>query len=137
MNIYIYMESKLIEWKWSNGEKMEKSPRMVKQCVSQQQPNQYVENNSEDLAYQQSLLSENDTWSLDGPQFINDIKPLNKREDNYNRMSEREMFGQINQNPFLVTNKYIDDLMVQEKFLKPICTSMEKEKKNNGEKSDI
>jgi hypothetical protein len=131
------MESKLIEWKWSNGEKMEKSPRMVKQCVSQQQPNQYVENNSEDLAYQQSLLSENDTWSLDGPQFINDIKPLNKREDNYNRMSEREMFGQINQNPFLVTNKYIDDLMVQEKFLKPICTSMEKEKKNNGEKSDI
>jgi len=125
------MESKLIEWKWSNGEKMEKSPRMVKQCVSQQQANEYVENNSEDLAYQQSLLSENDTWSLDGPQFINEIKPLNKREDNYNRMSEREMFGQINQNPFLVTNKYIDDLMVQEKFLKPICTSMEKEKNNN------
>ena len=94
----------------------------------------------EDLAYQQSLLSENDTWSLDGPQFINDIKPLNKREDNYNRMSEGgggEMFGQINQNPFLVTNKYIDDLMVQEKFLKPICTSMEKEKKNNGDSVEM
>ena len=131
------MESEFIEWKWSNGEKMEKSPRMVKQYVSQQptqqQRSEYTENNSEDLAYQQSLLSENDTWSLDGPQFINDIKPLNKREDNYNRMSEREMFGQINQNPFLVTNKYIDDLMVQEKFLKPICTSMEKEKNNISE----
>ena len=129
------MESDLIEWKWSNGEKMEKSPRMAKQYVSQpqnQQPNQYIENNSEDLAYQQSLLSENDTWSLDGPQFINDIKPMNKREYNYNRMSEREMFGQINQNPFLVSNKYIDDLMVQEKFLKPICTSLEKEK-NSGD----
>jgi hypothetical protein len=128
------MESEFIEWKWSNGEKMEKSPRMAKQYVPQQptqQPNQYVENNSEDLAYQQSLLSENDTWSLDGPQFINDIKPINKREDNYNRMSEREMFGQINQNPFLVRNNYIDDLMVQEKFLKPVCTSMEKEK-NSG-----
>jgi hypothetical protein len=128
------MESEFIEWKWSNGEKMEKSPRMAKQYVPQQetqQPNQYIENNSEDLAYQQSLLSENDTWSLDGPQFINDIKPINKREDNYNRMSEREMFGQINQNPFLVRNNYIDDLMVQEKFLKPICTSMEKEK-NSG-----
>jgi len=127
------MESKLVEWKWSNGEKMEKSPRMVKQCVSQQQPNEYIENSHEDLAYQQSLLSENDTWSLDGPQFMNDVKPLNKREDNYNRMSEREMFGQINQNPFLVTNTYIDDLMVQEKFLKPICTSMEKEKNNSDE----
>jgi hypothetical protein len=106
----------------------------MKQYVSQpqhQEPNQCIENNQEELAYQQSLLSENDTWSLDGPQFINDIKPLNKREDNYNRMSEREMFGQINQNPFLVTNKYIDDLMVQDKFLKPICTSMEKEKNSD------
>ena len=114
---------------------MEKSPRLVKQYFSQQptqQPTtQYIENSSEDLAYQQSLLSENDTWSLDGPQFINEIKPLNKREDNYNRMSEREMFGQTNQNPFLVRNNYIDDLMVQEKFLKPVCTSMEKEKNNN------
>jgi hypothetical protein len=128
------MESKLIEWKWSDGEKMEKSPRIVKQYLSQQQiqqTNQFVESSQEDLAYQQSLLSENDTWSLDGPQFINDIKPLNKREDTYNRMSEREIFGQINQNPFLVTNKYIDDLMVQDKFLKPICTSMEKEKNSD------
>jgi hypothetical protein len=130
------MQSEFIEWKWSNGEKMEKSPRVMKQYVSQepiQQASQYVENNPENLAYQQSLLSENDTWSLDGPQFINDMKPLNKREDNYNRMSEREMFGQINQNPFLVSNKYIDDLMVQDKFLKPISTSIEKEKNNINE----
>ena len=130
------MQSEFIEWKWSNGEKMEKSPRIMKQYVSQpqsQQPNEYIENNSENLAYQQSLLSENDTWSLDGPQFINEIKPLNKREDNYNRMSERQMFGQINQNPFLVSNKYIDDLMVQDKFLKPISTSIEKEKNNSSD----
>ena len=134
------MQSELIEWKWSTGEKMEKSPRVMKQYVSQPQnqtPNQYIENNSEDLAYQQSLLSENDTWSLDGPQFMNELKPMNKREDNYNRMSEREMFGQINQNPFLVRNNYIDDLMVQDKFLKPVCTSMEKEKKNNGDCGDM
>lgn len=133
------MQSEFIEWKWSTGEKMEKSPRIVKEVFSQKQEysNENLENSRESMAYQQSLLSENDIWSLDGPQFINDVKPLNKREDNCNKMSEREMFGQINQNPFLVTNKYIDDLMVQEKFLKPICTSMEKEKKNNGEKSDI
>ena len=130
------MQSEFIQWKWSYGEKMEKSPRIMKQYVSQpqsQQPNEYTENNSENLAYQQSLLSENDTWSLDGSQFINEIKPLNKREDNYNRMSERQMFGQINQNPFLVSNKYIDDLMVQDKFLKPISTSIEKEKNNSSD----
>ena len=130
------MQSEFIQWKWSNGEKMEKSPRIIKQYVSQpqcQEPSMCIENNSEELAYQQSLLLENDTWSLDGPQFINDIKPMNKREDNYNKMSEREMFGQINQNPFLVRNNYIDDLMVQEKFLKPISTSIEKEKNNSNE----
>ena len=134
------MQTEIIEWKWSNGEKMEKSPRTMKHYISQiqnQEPIQSIENNQEELAYQQSLLSENDTWSLDGPQFINEIKPMNKREDNYNRMSEREMIGQINQNPFLVSNNYINDLMVQEKFLKPICTSMEKEKKNNGENSEM
>jgi len=73
------MQSEFIEWKWSNGEKMEKSPRIIKQYISQpqgQEPNEYSENNSENLAYQQSLLSENDTWSLDGPQFINEIKQL-------------------------------------------------------------
>jgi hypothetical protein len=47
-------------------------------------------------------------------------------------MSEREMFGQINQNPFLVQNNYLDDLMNQEKFLKPVSTSSEKEKGATG-----
>ena len=47
-------------------------------------------------------------------------------------MSEREMFGQINQNPFLVQNNYLDDLMNQEKFLKPVSTSSEKEKNNSN-----
>jgi hypothetical protein len=126
------MQSEFIEWKWSSGEKMEKSPRIMKEVFSQKQEysNENLENNRECMAYQQSLLSENDIWSLDGPQFINEMKPLNKREDNYNKMSEREMFGQINQNPFLVRNNYIDDLMVQDKFLKPVSTSMEKEKNN-------
>jgi hypothetical protein len=123
-----------IEWKWTCGEKMEKTPRIPPTIVkkdeyyredSYQQQHQPTENH-ERTAYEQSLLSENDIWSIDGSVFID--KPLNKREDNYNKMSEREMFGQINQNPFLVQNNYLDDLMNQEKFLKPMSTSSEKEK---------
>lgn len=126
-----------IEWKWTCGEKMEKTPRPSQKIIKRgeyyeeeayQQPQQISENH-ERTAYEQSLLSENDIWSIDGSVFID--KPLNKREDNYNKMSEREMFGQINQNPFLVQNNYLDDLMNQEKFLKPMSTSSEKEK-NNG-----
>jgi hypothetical protein len=44
------MQSEFIQWKWSYGEKMEKSPRIMKQYVSQpqsQQSNEYIENNSE------------------------------------------------------------------------------------------
>ena len=125
-----------IEWKWTCGEKMEKTPRSAffkhqeeyceEKQYSRQTQNQAVH---ERTAYEQSLLSENDIWSIDGSVFID--KPLNKREDNYNKMSEREMFGQINQNPFLVQNNYLDDLMNQEKFLKPISTTSEKEGENN------
>jgi len=125
-----------IEWKWTCGEKMEKTARISQKIMKKeeyyeedpyQQP-QNISENHERSAYEQSLLSENDIWSIDGSVFID--KPLNKREDNYNKMSEREMFGQINQNPFLVQNNYLDDLMNQEKFLKPVSTSSEKEKNN-------
>ena len=124
-----------IEWKWTCGEKMDKTPRIPPTIAKK---NEYYEEdpyqsqqpstNHDRSAYEQSLLSENDIWSIDGSVFID--KPLNKREDNYNKMSEREMFGQINQNPFLVQNNYLDDLMNQEKFLKPMSTSSEKEKNN-------
>jgi hypothetical protein len=125
-----------IEWKWTCGEKMEKTPRSSQKIMKK---NEYYEEdpyqqqpstNHDRTAYEQSLLSENDIWSIDGSVFID--KPLNKREDNYNKMSEREMFGQINQNPFLVQNNYLDDLMNQEKFLKPMSTSSEKEKNTSN-----
>jgi hypothetical protein len=124
-----------IEWKWTCGEKMDKTPRIPPTIAKKSEyyeedpyQSQQPSTNHDRSAYEQSLLSENDIWSIDGSVFID--KPLNKREDNYNKMSEREMFGQINQNPFLVQNNYLDDLMNQEKFLKPMSTSSEKEKNN-------
>jgi hypothetical protein len=41
-----------------------------------------------------------------------------KRENNFERMNEREMVAQTNLNPFLSSN-YLEDLQVQEKFLTP------------------
>jgi hypothetical protein len=122
-----------IEWKWTNGEKCEKSPR---QQMHREQRQSQTQINYEDedpgkmaqLALQQSLLSENDVWSLEEQQiFVNPDKPMNKREDTYNKMAEREMVGQIGMNPFMQRN-YLEDVMVQENFLKPINASLEKEK---------
>ena len=127
-----------IEWKWTQGEPYQKSARKIikKQQQQQQQQQQFeTQINYDDnpqqtsnIALQQALLSENDVWSLEEQQvFVNPDKPMNKRENTYNKMAEREMMGQIGMNPFMQRN-YLEDVMVQENFLKPISTSLEREK---------
>ena len=124
-----------IEWKWTYGERYQKSARRVnrpeQQFASQinyeDDPKQTAQ-----IAFQQALLSENDVWSLEEQQvFVNSDKPMNKREDTYNKMAEREMVGQIGMNPFMNRN-YLEDVMVQENFLKPISTSLEKEQNSSA-----
>jgi len=120
-----------IEWKWTNGEKYDKSPRQTRNQIQSQTQIDYEDEDPRkmsQLAFQQALLSENDVWSLEEQQvFVNPDKPMNKREDTYNRMAEREMVGQIGMNPFMQRN-YLEDVIVQENFLKPVSTSLEREK---------
>lgn len=117
-----------IEWKWTNGEKYEKSPRHKQHSQTQIDYDDEDPSKMSKLAFQQALLSENDVWSLEEQQvFVNPEKPMNKREDTYNRMAEREMVGQIGMNPFMQRN-YLEDVMVQDNFLKPVSTSLEREK---------
>jgi len=119
-----------IEWKWTNGDKYEKSARRLSKHNSQtlvEYGDEDIQKTS-DVAFQQALLSENDVWSLEEQQvFVTQQKPANKREDTYNRMAEREMVAQIGMSPFMQRN-YLEDVMVQENFLKPISTSLEREK---------
>jgi hypothetical protein len=46
-----------------------------------------------------------------------------KRENNFERMNEREMIAQTNLNPFHSSN-YLEDLQVQENFLTPQNSNM-------------
>ena len=123
-----------IEWKWTQGEPYKKSARRIVNYQQQQKQFEsqinYDDNpqQTSQIAFQQALLSENDVWSLEEQQvFVNPDKPMNKRENTYNKMAEREMVGQIGMNPFMQRN-YLEDVMVQENFLKPISTSLEREK---------
>jgi hypothetical protein len=122
----LFMQQGFLEWKWSNGEICERSPRILKIPVETVDSNKHVDFQ----AHQQSLLSENDIWNMDSMQFIQEDKPLNKREDTYNKMSEREMVSQIGQNPFLPGGDDLNGVMVHEQFLKPLSTSVEREKGN-------
>jgi hypothetical protein len=121
----------IVEWKWTNGEKCERSQRRAQ---SEKYDNKQIEtelDKLENIAFQQALLSENDIWSLEEQQvFASFEKPKsNRREETYNRMAGREMVGQIGMNPFVQRN-YLDDVMTQDNYLKPISTSLEREKEN-------
>jgi len=110
-----------MEWKWSYGPPYEKSGRRIGPPRDTNDNN----NNNNDKpialsAQNQSLLSENDIWRLDVP--VTDFLRTNKREETYNKMSERELVCQTGQNPFLTNNNYVEDILSHEQFMKPANT---------------
>ena len=131
---------KSVEWKWSNGEKSEKTPRVrqkkeanleIEDVYEMQNENQVV---NRCLYSAEEMLGLRETLDQGQQHLMNEFqRQPNKREDTYNRMAEREMVGQRGMNPFFSQNinnnsGYIDDLMNQEQFMKPISTSVEKER---------
>ena len=72
----------MVEWKWSSGEKYERSQRRPINLQDKKITENDLEKNiekTENLAFQQALLSENDLWSLEEQQvFVNPEKPMNK-----------------------------------------------------------
>jgi hypothetical protein len=90
-------------FKWTKGEKYEQSLKTDKE--------KYVENVAEEYNKMKSLLFEDGTESC--------MRVSNKREDANTKLSERSMIENISQNPFLSRNNYLNDLQVQDEFLKP------------------
>ncbi len=128
----------MIEWKWSNGEIYEKSKRIRRKLSDDKinQIEQYINLDAikENSAYLQSLSVE-DGWDPSNSAFYenqvkNEFSIHNKREDSSFRMAEREMYAQTGRNPFLEnsSNNYINDIMAQDKFLKPVSTNWDREK---------
>jgi hypothetical protein len=48
-----------------------------------------------------------------------------KREDANTKIGERYLVGQPGQNPFMVDNNYLNDLEIQESFLRPKNSNMD------------
>jgi hypothetical protein len=116
-----------MEWKWSYGPPYEKSGRRVRPPNNNNIYNNDTNTDNINInktialsAQNQSLLSENDIWRLDVP--VTDFIRTNKREETYNKMSERELVCQTGQNPFLTNNNYVEDILSHEQFMKPANT---------------
>lgn len=127
----------MIEWKWTLGQPYERSRRLPSE--NQNQNFTYETNNDpppvvvEENAYLSSLNHDENTWDMMNPSFVeNNFTNSNKREYTDQKLAERQMFGQINMNPFMTKNNYVDDISTRDQFLKPMATNWDREKKQDS-----
>jgi len=112
-------------WKWSLGTNYERSRRPV---IKEEKNTEKTK-----TIMQQCLLSEEECWMQEKAMAQNALaSEINVREDTYNRMSQREWNVQTGVNPYS-TNNYMDDLIVQETFLKPINSQLDRLKSKEDE----
>jgi len=106
---------------WSDGSVYERSKRII-------EPNNHVkqdiQNDVKDHV-KQTVKEDIVKPSFFSNRLIDQFEPLHsrdtnntKREEVYMQIASREMFNKINQNPFLLGNNYVDDINVQEQFLR-------------------
>jgi hypothetical protein len=121
----------LIEWKWSKGLYYDRSKRIDKKSMDDNF-NKIVE----ETAYTTSLNHDENTWEImNNNLFDKDFVQHNKREDTDKKLSERQMMCQVNMNPYLTNNSYVQDLSVHDQFMKPISTNY-KENIENSENTE-
>jgi hypothetical protein len=104
-------------WTWSNNTPCERSPRRSPLIKENQ------DNGQTDIEAQKQSLIQDDMWT-------SSFESLNKREDTYSKMADRQMISQIGQNPFL-NNTYLDNVS----FLQSVNTV--EEKKNICSESEV
>jgi hypothetical protein len=109
----------LIEWKWSKGLNYDRSKRIIKESMDDNF-NKIVE----ETAYTSSLNHDENTWEImNNNLFDKGFVQNSKREDTDKKLSERQMMCQVNMNPYLTNNTYVQDLSVHDQYMKPVSTN--------------
>lgn len=110
-----------IEWKWTKGINYDRSKRLNNNNMDENF-NKIMENS----AFSTSLNHDENTWEIMNQNlFDKDFVQYNKREDTDKKLAERQMMCQVNMNPYLTNNSYVQDLSIHDQFLKPISTNSE------------
>jgi hypothetical protein len=113
------MNERLIEWKWSKGINYDRSKRIIKESMDDNF-NKIVE----ETAYTSSLNHDENTWEImNNNLFDKGFVQNSKREDTDKKLSERQMMCQVNMNPYLTNNSYVQDLSVHDQYMKPVSTN--------------
>jgi len=135
----------MIEWKWTKGEPYERSRRPQKKEMYNDNNTNSISNTIisdekfteevEKTAYSSSLNYDEDTWDVLNQTIYNGFRVSNKREDLDMKIADRQLIQQIGSNPFLSNTNYVDDMNMRDKFLKPMNTTMDREKPNQSSDS--
>jgi hypothetical protein len=122
--------------KWSDGTVIERSPRMSRPSESDAVAASVFTDPKVPPVNINSVLNENKAYlqSLE----VEGFREVNKREESWEKMSSRELVGQIGVNPFFSSSSssssmsqqdiYVNDIAMRDQFMKPISTNMDKVK---------
>jgi len=95
------MGDDVIYWTWSKpGESLLKSQKIVKEDIK-------IEKEKEKETSEERFVEQN------------------KRELNYNKIAARRLMTKGNINPFHIKNNYVEDISVQDNFLRPKDSNQE------------
>ena len=124
-----------MEWKWTNGEPYERSRRPNKKSAIEEEniQDELFSKRVEESAYSTSLNHDENTWDILNQGFL---KQSNKREELDNKIADRQLVQQKGFNPFLNDSNYVEDIAVSDMYLKPINTTLEREKNKTKEQND-
>ena len=111
-----------MEWKWTKGEPYERSRRIFKNETTE--IDESFSKEIEISAYSSALNHDENSWDMLNPDLSN------KREDLDFKIAERGPVQQIGNNPFLGQNNYVNDIVVSNKFLKPVNTTQGRAKED-------
>jgi hypothetical protein len=100
-------------WKWSNSN-IKQLKTLRKKKDENQQNNRLDKNTSEINQHKLDI-----DLKIARLETIEKKEP-NKREMCNNRISQRDMLIQTNVNPFLTKETYVDNIRVQDNFLRPL-----------------
>jgi hypothetical protein len=116
-----------VEWKWSKGLNYDRSKRINKESMDDNF-NKIIE----ETAYTTSLNHDENTWEIlnNNNLFDKDFVQNSKREDTDKKLSERQMMCQVNMNPYLTNNSYVQDLSVHDQYMKPVSTNYKENLEN-------
>ena len=142
----------MYHWRWSNGEPYYKTAREVKSKEQDQNKNQNQgEDQEQQLDYeigfdsQQNAINQSlaetgfndmDMMDITNSMFSRSQNETNNRREHLdNKMASREALFQRGVNPFINQTSYVNDVVVRDMFLKPICTTHDKVKMDNDNKN--